>query len=481
MTKESSKKGRPPGFALVITVILLALLMLALVSTATLTHIEASIGYNSRRDAQAKQNALFALNRAFGELQLHGGPDRRISAEADIRPGTVNNHHWSGIWNAEGGLRTWLVSGNEDLVQPSDLVSDVNNSDQDPGREIYEPTLERQQRSPTSGGWGPWSPLDAPTDEVGRDSYYRNEFRFDSNRPAALLVGPFSAHYGSSSGIADRYVLAPLVDLAAPPADGGSDVIFGRYAWWVGDEGVKARINLVDPRTKSGDKYYSPTADVLPNSVMRHQVPQRTGAESLAGFEDIAPNDPDLEKVLERNQMDFVGATLPGLRQHFHDVTTASAGVLSDPVNGGLKFDLTPFLLNGEDASVNATRLRSLLGITSGDFFHGVRINPSGADTSTFGLLKSWWDLGAGNPDSATPQKVRAVRPGHRRDGASGHPTGRGTVFCLLGCHQRPSRFNPAVPPHASDLDLEPLQSGAKPHGSDVSHRVSDRAPFPRW
>ncbi len=226
MTKRRPRKARR-GFALVITVILLALLMLALVSTATLTHIEASIGYNSRRDSQAKQNALFALNRALGELQRQVGPDQKSTAQANIASSSLQSPNWTGVWNSSGGSeQTWLISGNEDEASGTFSF--------DPSGEV---TGLASGMSATAA-----VTIAQTSGEVG---------------PAALLVGPKAAGTDWT-----KYVAAPLMDLKgdAPggnPADTSDDVAIGRYAWWVGDEGVKARVNLRDPRLESGDAYFT--------------------------------------------------------------------------------------------------------------------------------------------------------------------------------------------------------------------------------
>lgn len=74
------------GFALLITVTLLAFLVLLLVSLASLTRVETQVANNNQSLAQARQNALFALNLALGQLQKHAGPDTRVTARADVQP-----------------------------------------------------------------------------------------------------------------------------------------------------------------------------------------------------------------------------------------------------------------------------------------------------------------------------------------------------------------------------------------------------------
>ncbi|MET0263386.1 MAG: hypothetical protein ABW223_10845, partial [Rariglobus sp.] len=72
--------SRRRGFALLITITLLAFLVLLLVSLASLTRVETQVAGNNQSLAQARQNALMALNIAIGQLQKHTGPDQRVTA-----------------------------------------------------------------------------------------------------------------------------------------------------------------------------------------------------------------------------------------------------------------------------------------------------------------------------------------------------------------------------------------------------------------
>ena len=107
------------GFALLITITLVAFLVLVLVSLATLTRVETAVAQNSQTGEQARQNALLGLNIALGQLQRHAGPDQRVTARADIT-GTPLQPNLTGVWNttatttlSPSAPATWLLSGNE--------------------------------------------------------------------------------------------------------------------------------------------------------------------------------------------------------------------------------------------------------------------------------------------------------------------------------------------------------------------------------
>lgn len=103
------------GFALVLTLSLLALLVLAVFALSALTRISSQIAATSVRQTQAKQNALLGLSTALGELQKLAGADNRITAIAGVTgvaAGSSNTtRHWCGVWTDTGGFAGWLVSG----------------------------------------------------------------------------------------------------------------------------------------------------------------------------------------------------------------------------------------------------------------------------------------------------------------------------------------------------------------------------------
>ena len=87
MTRICARRGGARGgFALLITVTLLAFVVLLLLSLATLTRVETAIVANTQQAAQARQNARMALHLAVGRLQRFAGPDQRVTARADLLP-----------------------------------------------------------------------------------------------------------------------------------------------------------------------------------------------------------------------------------------------------------------------------------------------------------------------------------------------------------------------------------------------------------
>lgn len=295
------------GFALLLALALLAFAALLVVSLATLARVETAVAFNAQRTAQARQNALLALNLALGRLQRFAGPDRRVTARADLPDAGAalpdGRAYWTGVWDAADvspAPLTWLVSGNE--AQPLAVT-----------------------------------PAGAPVDDPapGNDSVW-------------LLRSPAGAP-------AQRIKLAarPLRTEDMPGLEGPR--VTGRYAWWAGDEGVKAKFNLANA--------YAAAAPGTQENAFQFMSAQQFGIEQLAtGFAGYAAAKGGttagaalrdrLVRVLTPNQAVYAdsGFTLAAVRGRFHDFTTYSFGVLADTRAGGLRRDLTRGLEAGATA-----------------------------------------------------------------------------------------------------------------------------------
>ena len=119
------------GFALVLSLLLMAFVLLLILSMTTLLQVESRAASNSLRILHARENARLALMIAIGELQKHAGPDQRVTARADIL-GDGNfdpsARFWTGVWDSTdpAAAPTWLVSGL--TVDPS-IAPPVANND----------------------------------------------------------------------------------------------------------------------------------------------------------------------------------------------------------------------------------------------------------------------------------------------------------------------------------------------------------------
>jgi len=352
-------RARKSGFALLITITLLSFLVLLLVSLASLTRVETQVASNSQQLSQARQNALMALNIALGQLQKFTGPDQRTTARADMNSAwagaTTANGRWLGAYgngapvdttyslkpsqipaaitgnsDAKGSqakLLNWLVSGNEGTA--FDSSSGGSNVGTD----------GHVAAAPASFAYTPSSAVNLAT---------------ASAAPAiadtqALLVG------SSSATATSDFVAAPLVTInaAAGTVPGlAAAVPIGRYAWWIGDEGAKARVNLPMASAAQAPLAFVSAQRVAIELVDGKNATGSTNATDLIGtaaYDSTLPSLPNLVSTRQLSMLTPTAATtLPAaLKVRFHDLTASSVTVLADTYAGGLKKDLSAVLATG--------------------------------------------------------------------------------------------------------------------------------------
>ncbi len=273
------------GFALITAIALMGFIVLLLSALVTLVQIELASMSISKSQAEAEQNALLGLQTALGQLQELNGHDQRVTVRADLFDDakTIVQPYWTGVvstnqppaaWNTTMTMDEkfdavkWLVSGNETL-EPSD--SDYHQ----PGESIANPAL---LVSAPDTGPGPLVSVTAPQQPVLKD--------------------------GTTTGY---------------------------YAYWIGDEGIKARFNLVNPYADSG------ATDV--EKIRAFQTAQRTGIEAIDAMSSYPVNGANLPLLTSVSDARLLVDDT--VKDRFHDITFWSNGVLSNVRDGGLKRDLT--------------------------------------------------------------------------------------------------------------------------------------------
>lgn len=294
------RSGRRPavdgrcGFALVIALVCMGFIVLLLLSLSSLSQVNLSVQRQQQALGLARANALLGLQVAIGQLQVAMGPDQRISAPAAIRPGAKDGRsHWTGAWEANpdggkaGDFLGWLVSlpdGKDNVEALADAAT------------VWESVGVEEVR-PTDSEW-------------------------------VTLVGPGSVE--GSAAAPGNFVVA-----------GKASVEGGSYAWWVGDEGVKARINLAEALLE--DTAAADSADTL----RRLQLsPAQMGVQKAvpATLGTIDRSNPQLPQISQLEQLALVGANQQIGRESFHDFTLHSRAVLTNTRSGGLKYDLSHLL-----------------------------------------------------------------------------------------------------------------------------------------
>lgn len=366
---------RPRGFALLITIVLVAFLVLILVGLATFTRVETQVASNAANLAKARQNALFALNISIGELQENLGPDRRTSAPAEtVLPNPsqpiLNQPHWVGAWHGDGGLRNWLVSGNENNPVPATNVDPAATGFQF----LPSSLLSLADGSPVSGTTVATTNV-ALTDRSG------------SRQRAMLLVGP-----GTVGARPTNFVAAPMRDISSDQVPGmaaGSPAV-GRYAWWVGDEGVKANLTAGRRPAAAADglsRVWANAGAAAGNGISvaaARKADPLDAAEKPSGWTRWTPKwiESLSPQILQLNQMPMaaqatevepddakkaVEQMAESIEVDFHRITTASSTVLSDSLLGGLKRDLS-LAFEIEDSQFENSEFSRDLTDTTADF-----------------------------------------------------------------------------------------------------------------
>ncbi|MEZ0217703.1 MAG: hypothetical protein ACAH89_11255 [Rariglobus sp.] len=374
------------GFALLITITLLAFLVLLLVSLSSLTRVETQVADNSKKNTQARQNALFALNLAVAALQKYAGPDQRVTATSSLGDASNLNgvpvsvdgkRHWVGVWgngNASSAntgapvLLNWLVSGNESAsftatngAPPYSGVAGITFDSTSPIASLTSGSDASSSLGTTAQGW-------------------------------RLLVGA-----NSTGGDVTRYVAAPLVAIEAssaqvPGLGGNAPVTVGRYAWWVGDENVKARVNLYNPRLAGAASELGSSFVVAQRSA-GEWVDRQSGGTSLGS---LYPALSDALKgvfsvpqlALASSDPAMTGATA---KERFHDLTSFSYSVLADAAQGGLKKDLNRALAPDAPQAAETARGTGYAPPAARDWLFTP--NNGGADSygvPTWGLLRAY-------------------------------------------------------------------------------------------
>ncbi len=274
--------SRERGFALIATIAVMALMAVTALAMLSLSTVEVRSSNHGGAMADARANARMALMIALGELQKSAGPDQRVTAEGDIdsSPG-FGKAHWVGVWSSEdadsddvadGSFEGWLVSKDDDALANGYSYEDVQA---------------------------------AAADETDDDW--------------VEMVGEGSVDVSADS---KAQVMAPRVIINDENGEQS-----GSYAWWVGDEGVKARIDLQN------------TQDDVD---LASQSSPRPAIEVISGLDELDSESNEMVKIISLKSLSQVeGMDQDLVIDHFHNLTASSRSLMTDNRNGGFKKDLS--------------------------------------------------------------------------------------------------------------------------------------------
>jgi hypothetical protein len=286
------KKDPNRGFALVITLSLMVLITLIAVAMLGLSTIELRKSAQGEARAAAEANARLGLMLALGELQSEMGDDRRISADASVLANTKNPSA-VGVWTG------W----SPDLAARSGSAAT--------------PRVDYKSPKGQAGfrGWLVSDPEPANTRQL--------DWHGSPPATGGDLAELFSLT-GSGFDLGGGKV---------PVATGGGDKVDGTFAWAVSQENTKARINIgVDDKKRMTleDRMQSPSRPNLSLSTALKD-PGGDWVNRPATISSLS------QAVLEPGY----GLTRDNAGLAAKDFTVDSYSLLTDPVKGGLKVDLT--------------------------------------------------------------------------------------------------------------------------------------------
>lgn len=336
------------GSVLLVTLLTVSLLLVVVLTFVVTVRLELRKLAEHQVGFQARGNARLGVELALASLQELLGPDQRISAPAEILAATdPGKALWTGVWDTSAvpPAPAWLVSRANPAVAP------VNTSP------------------------APATP-DANHIELVGD---RTTVTDNPARPGSRIIVP------------------------AQP------ISAGKVAWWVGDEGIKARVNLHDPwaETAAATRIHSW------QSAQRADIGRMRDAGGNALGTAFPARGGDLRKLLELRQLALPPFDLAAFgRLRFHDLSAHSRGVLADTARGGLKKDLSAWLRHPAADRVAGAPADSDLIFRPQDM--GVQ-TPSAADAfgmPTWALIRDFHNTRSNGVDPIVPRFATSMRQG---------------------------------------------------------------------
>lgn len=295
------------GFALVIVLSLMILLTLLAVGLLSLSSVSLRASIQGNAMALARSNARLAMLLALGELQKTTGSDRAITASA---AGLATRYPLglTGAWSAR-----------------------------DPKQE----TLTKKETEAKFLRWLASSPLpEAVTDPN------RPPTATPGNPGIATLLGNGSLGKRKDRKQDDQRIALQTSGLTTSRQSGG-------FAWAVIDESAKSRVDL----------YRNVKATKAWDNIARVGAPPTDGVTVLTGWDKFTVRDEDDGKLATVATVPMT--TLVSKEDatiYDPDITVYSNSLMTDPVNGGLKKDLSMMSSRALNATETNARLYKYTG-----------------------------------------------------------------------------------------------------------------------
>lgn len=427
------RNHRSGGFALVISIALMAFVVMLILSLSVLVNVETAASTINQAQNEAHRNALHGLQIAIAELQKHAGPDQRVTAPATTVFPQKNTTDASGELfdfyrsHAEAPGRTYLTPTQREVFEND--IRDWWQGKHPRWTAVIDSSL-RQDAALSSTQYGEFDRSQGVrwlvSGNEGKDPSDPDYLTPDdpnnllngtpeTNDALVWLVGEGSATTAADSvdGLDGR-----VMALKQAISETGS------YAYWVGDESTKANFAALDPyadESYGSNEYWN-----------RLLVPQRLGWENIDGFTSLQGSDFNnpanplyaiVARLINRNDIAYLDpvnlADDPINRgpvpRNFHSITAYSRSVLSDTSLGGLKKDLTQFLTapGGSTLSINDPILDPALYSEDDPRFGGVSGFPNSTQNiPQWGKVLDWYQNTGDASDAAEVTPPTPTRSG---------------------------------------------------------------------
>ncbi|WP_269523583.1 hypothetical protein [Coraliomargarita parva] len=298
--------------------LLMAFVVFLMLSLSLIIKVDTQAAETNAQAEKAKANALLGLQVAIGQLQRLAGPDTRVTARADIYGVTENSPYrfWTGVWDSQDDNPG--TAGSNHALRKAYLA---HNAD----------------AKPVPLAW-----LTSGLDNTAPEDLNPLSINIPSNQQVLLVS-------------ADSTTNVPAVFAGKQTINTRASEPNGSYAWWVGDEGVKARINTDAPLRNGNatiDDLLGPTFDTGTDqekeTLLSSALGSTVGVHHTGSFWDNLPDTSlkDLSKAASYEDTQIpLNLSSDAEYSEFnvirHDFTTYSRSLLTDIRKGGFKKDLT--------------------------------------------------------------------------------------------------------------------------------------------
>ena len=321
----SPDHGTRSGFALITTLMIMALIVLLVMALLSMSSINQRQATSYVAEAEAKANADLAMSIAISELQRLTGPDTRITAPGTtLRPASSDADVVSPAGVGVTGV--WRSWENGDFLDSTVPPIAPNYAMKESVGTTSSPI--------TSGRFLGW----LQSTSIKRITGKREVKPTTDHRPSDNL-STMVAKTASSVPILSKGTLETLAtdktEVHIEPIDVVSAHRSGAMAWWVNGENTKAHVATPDT-----DRANVPPAESIfayRDAMAAHGMPD----VKTLGLTYNTSQVKDSPKLVNRDTLTVASTYTVDPTSKFYDLTTSGRGLLTNASKGGWKKDIS--------------------------------------------------------------------------------------------------------------------------------------------